>query len=255
MKIGVAFLALVALGLAVAGGRASAASPAPDLVVVELFTSQGCSSCPVADALLAELADRPDVLPLSLFVDYWDYLGWRDTLARPENTKRQYAYAQSLKTYAPYTPQIVVDGRKDVVGNNKREVIWAIEDRVKRRAAPVPLTVEPGPDTVTIVVGAGQPAEATVWLVRYAPRMTVAIGRGENGGRTFTYANAVQSMTPIGMWTGAPASFVLPRRDLLGTDETPAGLAIILQTENTGPILGAIKLPSDLAASTGDTHK
>src|SRR5215472_4040667 len=85
--------------------------------LVELFTSQGCSSCPVADALLAELADRPDVLALSLFVDYWDYLGWRDTLARPENTKRQYAYAASLKTYAPYTPQIVIDGRKDVVGN------------------------------------------------------------------------------------------------------------------------------------------
>jgi hypothetical protein len=244
MKTWVAFLALAAANLAGAAESAVAASvPQPDLVVVELFTSQGCSSCPVADALLAELADRPDVLALSLFVDYWDYLGWRDTLARPENTKRQYAYAKALKTYAPYTPQIVIDGRHDVVGNNKAQVNWAIEDRVKQRPAPVPISVEPGPDTVTITVGAGQPVEATVWLVRYAPRMTVEIGRGENGGHTFTYADAVQSMMPIGMWKGAPASFVLPRRDLLGTDKTRPGLAIIVQTENTGPILGAVKLP------------
>src|SRR5262249_2084908 len=154
-------------------------------------------SCPVADQLLSELADRPDVLALSLFVDYWDYLGWRDTLARPENTKRQYAYAQSLKTYAPYTPQIVIDGRTDVVGNNKSRVLWAIEERQERRRdKPLAISFEPGADTVTVIVGEGTPADATVWLVRYAPHTTVAIARGENDGHTYTYTDAVQSMMP-----------------------------------------------------------
>src|SRR5262245_20529255 len=106
----VAFLALAALVIWMGRMGPAAAEPAPELapplVTVELFTSQGCASCPAADNLLTELADRPDVLALSLSVDYWDYLGWRDTLARPEHTKRQYAYAKSLRTYQPYTPQI-----------------------------------------------------------------------------------------------------------------------------------------------------
>jgi hypothetical protein len=246
MKIMVALLGLVLtnVGGALAAG---AAEPAPALVTVELFTSQGCSSCPVADRLLGELAERPDVLALSLSVDYWDYLGWRDTLARPENTKRQYAYAKALRTYQPYTPQIVIDGRIDVVGNNKSKVKGAIEEREKRRAAPLSIDFEPAPDTVTVVLGAGPAAEATVWLVRYAERVTVTVEHGENQGQSLTYTDAVQSMTPIGLWTGAPARFVLPRQDLLGTGQgkAPQRLAIIVQTENTGPILGAAKLPLD----------
>ena len=241
MKKQVLLLALAAL-MWFAGAARTAAEPAPDLVVVELFTSQGCASCPVADRILTELAERPDVLALSLFVDYWDYLGWRDTLARPENTKRQYAYADSLRTYAPYTPQIVIDGHIDVVGNNKSRVLWAIEDRLKRRQKPVSISFEPGADTVTVLLGDGDQVEATVWLVRYATQTTVAINRGENDGHTFIYTDAVQSMTPIGMWNGAPARFVLPKRDLLGTDASALGLAIIVQTENTGLILGAAKL-------------
>jgi hypothetical protein len=241
MRKRVLLLALAALVMIVQAAKAAEA--AANLVVVELFTSQGCSSCPEADRLLSELSDRPDVLALSLFVDYWDYLGWRDTLARPENTKRQYAYAQTLRTFAPYTPQMVVDGRTDVVGNNKSRVLWTIDDRLERHGKPVAISFEPGADTVTVVLGDGDPTPATVWLVRFAPQTVVAINRGENDGHTFTYSNAVQSMTPIGMWSGAPARFILPKRDLLGTDKSAQGLAIIVQTENTGPILGAAKLP------------
>ena len=247
MKTMVARFALAALTVVGAAHAARAAEPAPALVTVELFTSQGCSSCPVADRLLGELAERPDVLALSLSVDYWDYLGWRDTLARPENTKRQYAYAKALRTYQPYTPQIVIDGRIDVVGNNKSKVKGAIEEREKRRDSPLHIGYEPAPDTVAVVLGSGAAAEATVWLVRYAERVTVTVERGENQGHSLTYTNVVQSMTPIGMWKGEPARFVLPRRDLLGTDQgkAPQRLAIIVQTENTGPILGAAKLPLD----------
>lgn len=239
MRRSVAFLALLALAAGVLAARAEAR---PGLVTVELFTSQGCSSCPPADQLLGELAQRDDVLALTLAVDYWDYLGWRDTLARPEHTKRQYAYAKALRTYRPYTPQIVIDGRLDIVGNNKSKVRWAIEDRLKRRPEPVVIRCERDADSVAILIGAGKPVEATVWLVRYLDHVTVKIDRGENEGRTITYANVVQSLTPIGMWKGEPARFVLPRRDLLGTNGAERH-AVIVQTENAGPVLGAAKLP------------
>jgi len=163
---------------------AALAEPAPqNPVVVELFTSQGCSSCPPANANLTAIADRPDVLALSFGVTYWDYLGWKDSFAKPEFTNRQYAYEQALHRATAYTPQIVVNGEMDLIGNSADELDRNIS-AARKEVQPAP-EIRLGEDEVSI--GAGAPPEDTadVWLVRYDPNIVqVPVARGENGGRT-----------------------------------------------------------------------
>jgi len=226
-------LVAVAAGLALAGsllpGAAGAASARP-LTVVELFTSQGCSSCPPANANLIELSKRPDILPLSFAVTYWDYLGWKDTFDRPEYTDRQVAYEPPLGQTGPYTPQMVVNGRSTIVGNRLAEIDQAISS-VEPLAGP---NVSISATAVTIATAPKPAAAADVWLVRYDPNLVeVPVGRGENTGHTLPHTHVVHQLARLGTWDGAAARFQLA--------SAPTGLktAILVQEPSGGPILGA----------------
>jgi hypothetical protein len=175
--------------------------------VVELFTSQGCSSCPPADRILSRLARDPATLALSFPVDYWDYIGWKDTLAEPSYTARQKAYALASGKGAVYTPQAIVNGLADAVGSDI-EAIEQAEGETGKRAGvlSVPLTVVERNGKIDISVGAAgaaAPQSAGVYLLALARSRTVTIQRGENAGSTLTYSNVVRAMTKIGDWSGA----------------------------------------------------
>ncbi|MCG6903849.1 MAG: DUF1223 domain-containing protein [Rhodobacter sp.] len=184
---------------------ASGAHAQANLVVVELYTSQGCSSCPPADALLNELAERDDVLPLALHVDYWDYIGWKDEFANPEHTRRQKAYAHAAGQRTIYTPQMIVGGLDHVVGYKPMHLAELIEDHGKR-VSPVTVSLTRDGGGVRIhadpASGAGK---MVVQLVRYMPNSTVAIERGENAGKTITYSNVVTGWKVLGGWDGSAA--------------------------------------------------
>ncbi|MEN3975771.1 DUF1223 domain-containing protein [Emcibacter sp. SYSU 3D8] len=219
-------LAALAIGIVLAAGPASATAP----VVVELFTSQGCSSCPPADALLATLSERPGIVALSFGVTYWDKLGWKDTFASREYTRRQHDYAATLGKRSVFTPQIVVNGRADAVGSRRQEVDALIDAARRQQAGPaVTLSAK------QVTIGPGRTARAAdVWLVRYEPRIVqVAIRRGENGGRTLPHRNVVRSLVRLGGWTGETTVMPLP--------PAPPGLrtAVLVQMPDGGPILSA----------------
>jgi hypothetical protein len=223
---------------------ASAAEPAaPDgPAVLELFTSQGCSSCPPADALLAELGKRPGLIALSYSVDYWNYLGWHDTLSSPANSERQREYARARGDGSVYTPQMVVDGVLHVNGSNEAAIEMAMRNASQRLdGVQVPVNMHPENGTLVIGIGAAPEASsqksATVWLAIAKALETVAISRGENRGKTISYYHPVRELTPIGMWKGEAMTLKLPLREfkLVGGDY----LVALLQVENGGPILGA----------------
>jgi len=182
------------------------ASAAP-LTVVELFQSQGCSSCPPANANVnALIASRPDVLALSYAVTYWDQLGWKDRFASPANTQRQWDYAKGLRHDNVWTPQVVINGRADITGTRAAPLASLIA-ATPRVSGPA-LTVAGGTVSVAAAKAAGP---ADVWLVHYDPRThEVAIKAGENGGRTLPHRNIVRDLTRLGGWSGAAATFRLP---------------------------------------------
>jgi hypothetical protein len=210
------------------------ASDAAHPVVVELFQSQGCSSCPPANANLIALSQRPDVLALSFGVTYWDQLGWKDTFASPQYTERQWDYARSLRHDNVFTPQVVVNGRIDGVGAQPGEIEQLMR-RADRAAAGPAVSIAQG----SVSVGAAQaPAKAAdVWLVRYDPRIVqVAIRRGENGGRTLPHRNVVRELVRLGVWSGPAARFSLP-----ASPDPALRAAVLVQTAGAGPILAAAK--------------
>ena len=212
------------LGLAVATTPANA-DPRP--VVVELFTSQGCSSCPPADALLGELARRRDVLPLGFHISYWDSLGWKDPLSSPGSTERQKAYARRFTDGRVYTPQIVVDGTSEMVGSDRDAVMDAL--RGVRPAAIAPVSFADDRRSVAIGGGAGR---GEIVLVRFVQRRTTNVGAGENTGRVANDFNGVESLTTLGAWDGSEQRFAI---------EPPAageGLAVLVQAPD-GHMLGA----------------
>jgi hypothetical protein len=216
-------IALAMLGFAFANfaNAASVQNPA----VVELFTSQGCSSCPPADANLIELAKRPDVLALSFHVTYWDRLGWKDTFDQEAFTQRQSDYEAPLHESGSFTPQMVVDGRTDAVGNVRADVEKLIVKSNRAAMPQIRLTAN------SVSVGAGT-GNADVWLVRYDPRVVqVPISRGENAGTTQPQINVVRVLTNLGAWRGAEEQFALP--------PAQPGLktAILLQKPHGGEII------------------
>ena len=174
--------------------------------VLELFTSQGCSSCPPADRILRDLARDPNTLALSFPVDYWDYIGWKDTFATPTYTARQKAYAMATGKGQVYTPQMIVNGLADVVGSDIDAIEQAERDTNKRDGVlSVPLAVTERGDKIHISIGATAtpPSRpAGVYLLAYASSRTVTVQRGENAGSTLTYANVVRAMNKIGDWSG-----------------------------------------------------
>ena len=218
------------------------ASPDTPPAVVELFTSQGCSSCPPADALLGQLADKPGVVALSYSVDYWDYLGWRDTLGSPANSERQRAYAKARGDGRVYTPQMVVDGVTHVNGGDEAAVHAAVASAEKRLAeVKVPVSMRADGDTLIVDIGAAPEKSdrraGTVWLAIAKEVEKVEVARGENRGRALSYHHPVRELSPIGMWHGDPITLRLPLKDL----KTMGGdcLFALLQVEDSGPILGA----------------
>lgn len=202
-------------------------------VVVELFQSQGCSSCPPANANLNALAGRDDVLALSFAVTYWDKLGWKDIFARPEFTSRQWDYARTGGRQQVATPQVIVNGGAPIVGSNGKQLAALLKARG-------PLTAGPAIDITNdrVVIGPGKAATpAMVWLVRYEPReIAVPIRAGENGGRTLPHRNIVRMLVPLGEWRGVEADFALPA--------ARPGLksAVIVQQGPGGPLIAARKL-------------
>jgi hypothetical protein len=234
-SLALATLAAAAVIAVIAGAVARAApggSPARP-VVVELFQSQGCSSCPPANANLNAIADRPDVLALSFGVTYWDQLGWKDTFATKPYTDRQRDYAAGLNAQLG-TPQMVIEGRDDLIGVDAREVNAAIARARPATDAPVSLTA------AAVEIGAGKVPRtgADVWLVRYDPRVQqVSIRRGENGGKTLPHRDIVRELTRLGTWTGAPVSFAAPP-----PSDPALRTAVLVQARGGGPILGAGRL-------------
>ena len=227
-------LAAVA-ALAAAGFAASlalAADPAHP-VVVELFQSQGCSSCPPANANVAAISDRPDVLALSFGVTYWDNLGWKDTFATPAYTARQWDYAHGLGHGNVFTPQVVVNGRRDGVGVDRAELRGLLIAGDRGDGGPA-VSIRPG----AVTIGAGPArASADVWLVRYDPRVVqVPIKRGENGGRTLPHKNIVRELARLGRWSGAAETLPLPR-----SADPILRTAVLVQAPGGGPILAAAR--------------
>lgn len=230
-------ISAAALAMAVTTPQALASDPS---AVAELFTSQGCSSCPPADRLVEQLSKNSDVLALSLPVDYWDYLGWRDTLASPEHSARQRAYAASRGDRSVYTPQIVVNGGEHLVGSNANALQSAL-DRAAPLSAAVDLNITDMAIEAKISGDLPDGAKmATVFFLAVKESETIAVGRGENAGASITYVNIVRSMQPIGMWSGDNETFRMPKSELMKTDGTRCVILVQLET-NTGPgaIIGA----------------
>ncbi|HEY8566105.1 MAG TPA: DUF1223 domain-containing protein [Beijerinckiaceae bacterium] len=207
--------------------------------VLELFTSQGCSSCPPADRLLTELAREPDVVALTFPVDYWDYLGWKDTLAHAAFTARQRAYAQGRGDRQVFTPQMVVNGKAQCVGSDRARVTGAIA----QGKLPVTVRVSEAGERIAVEIGAGTGA-GEAWLLPVSRSREVAIGRGENRGRSATYANVVRGLVRLGGWHGAPARFEVPASAAQADGADSYVVLLQAATEGRpGEILAAAKGP------------
>ena len=206
--------------------------------VVELFTSQGCSSCPPADKILSELGDGPDIVALAYHVDYWDYIGWKDTFGSTQNANLQRAYASAQHKANIYTPQMIINGVDDIVGSRRSDIL----NTVSQTALPVPIGLTTDGDYLEVNIAGDQSQnESTVWLVTFQQNAEVEIQRGENSGRTITYSSIVTGRQALGMWEpDSGAHIKLPLHDILR--DPSDGVAILVQEEIgglPGPILGA----------------
>jgi hypothetical protein len=225
-------LSLTAAGIALIFGLPAAAGEFKQSpkAVLELFTSQGCSSCPAADALLEELGKRPEVIALAYHIDYWDYIGWPDTFGAKANSDRQRDYATAWGSSRIFTPQLIVNGRDGVVASRKNEV----EDVLGTAALELPVKLSASDDMLEIEIPA-QPGlgEAVVWLVTYLDRADVEIARGENEGKTIGYTQIVTDRQVVGMWEpGSGTHLKLPLSEVLA--EPANGAVILVQQERAG---------------------
>ncbi|MCK4869007.1 MAG: DUF1223 domain-containing protein, partial [Alphaproteobacteria bacterium] len=216
---------LAALGVFGAAGNASAEADTP-LTVVELFTSQGCSSCPPADAFLGELAGRDDVIAVAFHITYWDYIGWKDPFATDWATERQYSYAKVLGRGYPYTPQMVMDGKHDIVGSDRVKVANALVASMGEAGDRIPMALrrEAG-DVVVTLPERRLDAPLQLWLVRYSGAHETKVARGENRGETLVNTNIAQHLELLGSWPGKAAEF----RTALPLPGEKGGVAVWLQ--------------------------
>jgi len=224
--------------------RQPAADTAP-LAVVELFTSQGCSSCPPADALLGELAARADVLALSFHVDYWNYIGWADPFSDPAFTRRQRAYAEVMGARYVYTPQLVINGLHHVSGADRAEFNRHLNETTQRPATAVAVD-HAGDDLLKIIIPGHDGSDpATIWLALYDARHETAVRAGENRDRRLVNYNVVREFRQIGVWHGKPTALTVAAQRRAGAQadsSPPRGAAILLQSLRTGQIVGAGRL-------------
>ena len=219
MKVGRIPISSVIVGIALLASLPAVAGE--PRAVIELFTSQGCSSCPPADKVLGELSGDPSLITMSLAVDYWDYLGWKDTLAIHGHASRQRAYARARGDSEVYTPQVVVNGVVHVLGSDKAAIERAIA-QTRRTAAPLalPVTLSVDGDKVTASVPAAKDEHRSgeVWLCPVVRKVAVEVGRGENQGRTLTYYNVVHRWLKLGDWTGQAEIFSVPLASVAAPD-------------------------------------
>jgi hypothetical protein len=228
MKISIAFGLVVTATFFGLGLTQAAAGQSP--TVVELFTSQGCSSCPPANANLVKLSNDPGILALSFSVTYWDYLGWKDSFGKPEFTNRQATYEPALGQSGSFTPQMVINGHYSTVGLDLKEIRAQISSEKKLSGPTIKLTRQ----VATIDAGDALAAPADVWFVRYDPgTVEVPVARGENAGATLPHAHVVRSLTHLGLWNGKAVRLPLP-----SVKDGPKS-AIIVQVQNGGKVLAA----------------
>ena len=235
---------MLAAVVALAGAATARAEQGKPVTLVELFTSQGCSSCPPADRFAAELDRRDDVIALTLHVNYWDYIGWRDPFASDATTDRQRAYGRRLARGMVYTPQMVIDGVLDAVGSDRYAVKRAIAEARKTNRLRLDIDVRSdGNDGLVVSLPGGQfDGTAAVWLARFDAEQVTDVMRGENTGRTLRTVNVVRDLRQIGAWTGVPVDFHLPASLLTAGEGGRDGCAVIVQAEGFGAVLGVHKM-------------
>jgi hypothetical protein len=239
------FLAILAAIAATAPAlRAQADEVVSRPIVVELFTSQGCSSCPPADALLGRLSQGKDVVALTLPITYWDMLGWKDTFATDANTQRQKAYAKAMNRLGIYTPQIIVDGQLDVVGNQRSRVMMAVDTRAQHRSnmEPPSLSLAVGSGHVEISIAAAATNAktkpiATIWVMHTLSQGAVDVQQGENRNHRLAYANLVRDLERVGEWTGDEMKIEVPATTVGHAKQD--GVAVILQNHDHGEVMAA----------------
>jgi hypothetical protein len=225
-----AYFGVTVAAVAVLGAEVPA-SPRP--AVIELYTSQGCNSCPPADALLGEFACQPNVLALAFHVDYWNDLGWTDRFGLADSAVRQSTYARALGHASIYTPQVIVDGRQEYLGSDRQKIQSAI-DQVRTG---VPITLSTGAGSLVIELGGAQClAPSDVLAVTFTRKAVSRIGKGENSGRTLEEFNIVRSIQKIGQWNGAAVSFRLPLSTL---PAEATDVAVLVQAPGQAQIIGA----------------
>jgi hypothetical protein len=211
--------------------------------VVELFTSQGCSSCPPADKIIGELAKDPNVIALSMPIDYWDYLGWKDTLADSRFSARQKAYSKMRGDRDVYTPQVVVNGTVHVIGSDREGIDDAIKDTAKSdgvMSVPVTMTLSGKQINVSVAASKAAAAQGEIWICSVSKAIPISIGRGENRGREVTYYNVVRNLLKVGDWNGSSGSWAVPLENISGEGVDAA--VVYVQDGNRdkpGPMLGA----------------
>ena len=247
----IAFAAAFVLGAATVVQPSSAAELR---AVVELFTSQGCSSCPAADKLMGRLADDPTLVTMSLPVDYWDYLGWKDTLALHGHSERQRAYADARGDRAVYTPQVVVNGIVHVLGSDKAAIEAAIaktDSTAAPLSLPIKMSVADGQVTVSVPDAKDAHRQAEVWLCPISGKVIVTVERGENRGRTLTYTNVVRRWVKLGDWNGKAESFTVPVSSLAGGHYSLKDIDHVVVLVQSG---ATVKPGLMLGAATANLH-
>lgn len=252
MRFASLWVALCSAFLLSASAPSTAETNGKITTVIELFTSQGCSSCPPADRLLQTYATQSGVLVLSMHVDYWDYLGWKDTYGRPELSQRQRTYAKARGDGAVYTPQAVINGLEHANGSDRSQMGRVIDATTAQLANKWVSTSLGNNGQHLVITLASDPSgstthNATVWLALFQDNADVPVKRGENNGKTLTYVNVVRDLMPVGMWTGAAKTITLP---LHATNlSTGRSAAVLLQESEGGPIIGAATLQPNQATA------
>jgi len=247
VRLRVASPLALSFALACLAASIGSTAQAEPRAVIELFTSQGCSSCPPADKLIAEYSQDPSVIALSLAVDYWDYLGWKDTLALNGHSIRQRAYARARGDRQVYTPQVVIDGAVHALGSDKAAIERAIRQiREQRSPLTLPVKMTQSGDTLTVSVPGsnGENLQAEIWLCPITKSVHVSIERGENTGHTFTYTNVVRRWIKLGDWSGKAQTFQVPVKDFQNGKIDSA--AVVVQSGVASApklILGAAQIP------------
>jgi len=231
----------IAVAALLCAGPVAAAEATPSPVLVELFTAQGCSSCPPADAILARLAQRTDMVALAFHVDYWDSTGWTDRLSIPAAMARQRAYAAMLHRQQVYTPQMMIDGTIDLPGNDPAAVVAALNAAREKKPAGPALTLTAHGGQISIVVSESANAgDAAIWAAAYDPQQTIEVKRGENRGRTIVNANIVRQLRTIGRYGGPSWSSEVDRASLAMPEQ---GIAVWVQPAGLGAVQAAAFLP------------